>query len=44
MSKPLSELFDGTKGAIAFRGDAEAIIASRVEEWTCAHIPLRRSS
>lgn len=31
MSKPLSELFDGTKGAIAFRGDAEAIIASRVD-------------
>lgn len=31
MSKPLSELFNGTKGAIAFRGDAEAIIASRVD-------------
>lgn len=31
MSKPLSELFDGTKGAIAFRGDAEEIIASRVD-------------
>ena len=30
MSKPASGLFHGTKGEIAFRGDAEATIASRV--------------
>ena len=30
MSKPSSGLFHGTKGDIAFRGDAESVIASRV--------------
>lgn len=30
MSKPPSGLFHGTKGDIAFRGDAESVIASRV--------------
>lgn len=31
MSKPASGLFHGTKGDIAYRGDAENVIASRVE-------------
>ena len=32
MSKPSSGLFHGTKGDIAFRGDAESVIASRVSD------------
>ena len=30
MSKPSSGLFHGTKGDVAFHGDAESVIASRV--------------
>ena len=42
MSKPPSGLFHGTKGDIAFRGDAETIIASRIEGLDLREHPATR--
>lgn len=41
MSKPSSGLFDGTKGAIAHRGDAESTIASRVSGLDLREHPVK---
>lgn len=43
MSKPPSGLFHGTKGEIAFYGDAEAVIAARVANYDLQEHPLRQT-